>query len=188
MLIPFGVLSAAGAGGVAGAYELIETTILGTNTSSVTFSSLATYASTYKHLQIRATGKTDRTASNTDFLLLRFNGDTGSNYARHLLAGDGSVVVSGAGTSTTSISVERFAGNATTNFFGAAVIDILDAYSTTKNKTVRSLGGLAGDVNQITLNSGVYLNTSSTTSLTLAVGGGTNILTGSRFSLYGIKG
>jgi hypothetical protein len=187
MLIPFGVLSAAGAGGVGASYELIESVILGTATSSVTFSSLATYASTYKHLQIRATGKTDRTSSDSEFLRLRFNGDTGSNYALHALSGSGSAVASVAVTSTTSISVERFGGNTTANYFGAAVVDILDAYSTTKNKTVRSFGGASGPGQSVILNSGVYLNTSSTTSLTLAVGGGTNILTGSRFSLYGIR-
>jgi len=187
MLIPFGVLSAA-AFAPSGDYELIETVILSSSASEVVFSSLATYASTYKHLQIRATGKTDRTALDTDFLRLRFNGDTGSNYALHALTGGGSSVGSFAVTSTTSVNVERFSGNTTANYFGAAVVDILDVYSTSKNKTVRSFGGASGPGQLVNFNSGVYLNTSSTTSLTLAVGGGTNILAGSRFSLYGIKG
>jgi hypothetical protein len=190
MLIPFGILSAAAQVEPAflSDYELISTTILGSAAASVTFSSLGDYSSTYKHLQIRATGRTDRTTLNSDFLRLRFNGDTGSNYALHALLGNGSAVASVNVTSTVSISVERFGSDATTGYFGAAVVDILDAYSTTKNKTVRSFGGAAGATPNVVLNSGVYLNTSSTTSLTLAVGGGTNILTGSRFSLYGIKG
>jgi hypothetical protein len=43
-------------------------------------------------------------------------------------------------------------------------------------------------VNEIRLVSGVWLNTSAVSSISLVVGGGSNIVTGSRFSLYGIKG
>ena len=187
MLIPFGVLSAAGVSGVVPSdYELIETTILGTATSSITFSSLATYASTYKHLQIRAVARTTR-AFNGDGLNLTLNSDSGANYSNHRLTGNGSTVSSTASTSTNSITVLRTtAATSVANAFGVMVIDFLDSFSTTKNKTVRYIGG-ALDQNEINLGSGARFNTASITDITLTGGNG-DLVAGSRFSLYGIKG
>jgi hypothetical protein len=192
MLIPFGVLSAAGAGGATPFpipdYELIASEILGSNQTSVTFSSLGDYSATYKHLQVRIVGKTDRTTADTDAIFLRLNGDTGSNYSQHQIQGAfGSVTSSGSG-SAASIGISRFAGNENASLFGAAVIDLLDVYSTTKNKTIRSLGGAVSGGAFIVLVSGARYNTESLTSLSFGPAFGTNILTGSRFSLYGIKG
>jgi hypothetical protein len=188
MLIPFGVLSAAAFAPFDSDYELIQSTILTSNQASVTFSNLGDYSSTYKHLQVRVVGKTDRTAADTDFFILRLNGDTGSNYSAHQLQGASGSVTSTAGVSQTSIGISRMAGNDNASIFGAAVIDLLDVYSTTKNKTIRNLGGVVSGGSFILLQSGARLNTASITSLSLGVGFGTNILSGSRFSLYGIKG
>ena len=183
-LSALGIFSAAGAGGVAGDYELISSTILGSNTASVTFSGLGTYASTYKHLQIRMVSKTSDASSLG--VLTRFNSDTGSNYSWHVLLGNGSAVSSAAGTSTTFMyggiqprSVD------TANAFGASVIDILDSYSTSKNKTIRSLSGVIGS--RIDLYSGNWRNTSSLTTIDIISENG-SFITASRFSLYGIKG
>jgi hypothetical protein len=185
MLIPLGIL--AGSGGVADSYELIESVILGTATSSVTFSSLATYASTYKHLQIRATARSSR-ASTVDGLAVRLNGDSGSNYAHHSLQGNFNSVTSSAGTSQTRATLSIITGaSATANYFGGIVIDLLDPFSSTKNKTLRGFGGMASDF--IRLDSGLYINTASVTSITLIqTEGANNLVAGSRFSLYGIRG
>jgi hypothetical protein len=188
MLIPFGVLSAAGAE-VGGTYELIASEILGSATPSVTFSSLATYASTYKHLQIRFVARSSRTTSNESQTILRINGDTGSNYAQHRLLGTGSSVISQSATSITSMSV-GFLTTAQTDasqLYASTVVDILDAYSATKNTTVRSLFGTRGTNPYVGLASGLYNNTSSITSLTLIEADGQNFVAGSRFSLYGIR-
>jgi len=184
MLIPFGVFSAAGAGGGgggAGSYELIETTILGSDAASTTFSSIP---STYKHLQIRMV------AQSTDGNLSAFvamNGDSGSNYARHRLQGDGSTVASFAAANQTRAQfaiISNRADNA--NAPGSAVLDILD-YQGTKNKTIRSLfGNTTSGTNFVGLGSGVWLSTSTITSLTISAT--TSFASGSRFSLYGIKG
>jgi hypothetical protein len=187
MLIPFGILSAAGVQlAPTGAYELISTTTLGTATASVTFSSLGDYASTYKHLQIRSLAKTTVSGTGAEDLVLRLNGDTGSNYARHVFQGNGSGVTSGAATSTSYLSAGLAATNAIDAFSGG-VCDVLDAYSTTKNKTVRTLTGYSGGLAFISLRSGVWVNTASITSITLSSTGG-NLNIGSRFSLYGIRG
>ena len=181
-LFPLGILSAAGAGGVAGDFELITSTILGSAQSSVVFD-VSSFASTYKHLQIRATAR----KSNTDnSQLIRLNGDTASNYALHYLWGNGSTVQSAGSGGQSSITNFPFAGsNFTANAFGAYVIDILDAYSTTKNKTVRQLSALSNI--EIQLASGFWNNTSSLTSISLGTTSG-DLVSGSRFSLYGIKG
>ena len=181
MLIPFGVLSAAGAGVVGGAYELIATEILTTSEASITFSNLGDYSSIYKHLQIRCVSNGTSSHRNR----LRLNGDTASNYATHLLFGTGSSVLSDGAGSQTQIAL--VAGGNTANQFAAGVIDILDAYSTTKNKTVRSLGGSSGTTDEIILSSGVRINTESITSVNIRPDAG-DYIAGSRFSLYGIKG
>jgi hypothetical protein len=186
MLIPFGVLSAAGAGGVAGDYELIQSYILGSATSSINFASLADYASTYKHLQLRIVARGTNGAAGI-VLKMRFNGDTATNYTSHGLQGDGSSVTSfGDPNIDNLLATAMPAAGATANSFSGMVIDILDSYSTTKNKTMRSLSGSTA-FNRILLTSGVYLNTASMTSIDLFAAGD-NIATGSRFSLYGIKG
>jgi hypothetical protein len=188
MLIPFGVLSAA-AFAPSGDYELIETAIVsGSSTTSITFSNLGDYASTYKHLQLRIASRTDR-ATDLDFIRLRFNSDSGSNYRFHRLLGSGSSVISDDSGSSTGVHLFRAGGNTNpTNSFGVVVSDILDAYSSTKNTTVRSLGGATGTTSDISLCSGLWNDTSSITSIFCGVGGGTNFIAGSRFSLYGIRG
>jgi hypothetical protein len=181
MLIPFGTLAASG--GVQGDYELIETQILGSSQAAVVFSNLGDYSSTYKHLQIRLVARGDRAAV-SDTVNLRINADTGSNYAFHLLGANGSSVYSYGEANTNriptgDITAATFAANA----FGALVIDILDPYSTTKNKTVRSFGGNQG---QLSLFSGHRRNTESTTSISL-IAATNSFVAGSRFSIYGVK-
>jgi len=185
MLIPFGVLSAAGVGGVAGDYELIASTILGTTQAEVVFD-VSSFASTYKHLQIRAVGRTS--LSDTDDLLrLRLNANTGSNYSFHRLGGTSGTVVSTASTSQTSIDAGRLgAASLNSNIYGPNVIDILDPFSSTKNTTIKSLTGIDRGAPLVDLLSGAFYNTSVVTSITLLAV--SSFVSGSRFSLYGIKG
>jgi hypothetical protein len=189
MLIPFGVLSAGAA--VGGTYELISSTILGGTAASVTFSNLGDYASTYKHLQIRAAVRTTN-ANNNGYLGARINADTGSNYNEHQLYTDlaNSIAVSTSGAFTTFLIGPVAGGSATANGFGSFVADILDFSSTSKNTTVRSLGGYAqSSANELRLSSGLHRNTAAVTSITIlerAFSG--SLAAGSRFSLYGIRG
>ncbi len=183
-LSPYGFTRGAAA---AGAMELISTTLLSSTTSSVTFSSIA---STYKHLQIRATARSNYNATLGGFAI-RFNSDTGSNYTYHILDGDTVQASSFGGSSQTNGLVTLITGNtATANAFGAAICDVLDYASTTKNKTVRTLGGRVSTYqnSNIRLGSSLWLSTSAITSITLFDHIGGSFVSGSRFSLYGIKG
>lgn len=180
MLIPLGFLASA-SGGVDTDYELIETYVLGSSQANVTFSSLGSYSSTYKHLQVRMTSKATGSAT----IFGTFNGDTGANYVSHRLFGNGSTVTSDAHTSRNNFFGGNNEDGTITSSFSAGVLDILDAFSTTKNKTTRSFSGVATPF--VMLQSGAWLSTSSITSITLAPNLN-SFLTGSRFSLYGIKG
>ena len=175
-----GILNAQASGGAAGAFDLLETTTLTSSASSVTFSAID---QTYKHLQIRSVVKANFGPVQTT---LQMNGDTGANYATHYLNGNGSSVTSGAQTSASYVYGGYTAGTSETYGFGAGVCDILDYTSTSKNKTTRTLSGVVTNNTVVELRSGVWMNTSAVTSLTIALFG--QLFTaGSRFSLYGVK-
>lgn len=180
--IGFWAASASGGGGGAASMELISSTVLGSATSTISFTSID---STYSHLQIRATFRTN--GGGLDDARLTFNSDSGSNYAWHSLYGNGSSVASEASTSQTSIAIRQATGaEAGVLVWGGNVIDILDYAKTTKNKTVRYLNGLAGTYPRVRLGSGLWLSTAAITSLSLY--NSNTFMTGTRVSLYGIKG
>lgn len=183
MSFGLGFWAAAGAGGGAGgaAYEQIATTILGSNSPDITFSSIS---SGYKHLQIRYTARTDL---GTGILRIRFNGSSSAVYTRHRMLGNAVNVSSSAGTGLTETWSPPITANTNTaGNFASGIIDILDYASTSKNKTVRSFGG-ATQIDFISLNSGLFADTTAISSINLFDSNGA-IVTGSRFSLYGIKG
>jgi len=186
MLIPFGILSAGGATGFTSDYELIQTFTVGTAAADITFTSLGTYSSTYKHLQLRLVLRTTRAAAD-EAIVIQLNGDTGANYDWHQILGSGSSVSS---TAANGVAVPRLgvapANTATANIFGGMVVDLLDPYSTTKNKTIRSFVGFTST--WIALHSVLHRSTSAISSIRILGGNGGNIAVGSRFSLYGIKG
>jgi hypothetical protein len=170
-----------------GAYvPIATTTVPSAGAATVTFSSIP---STYTHLQIRYTGRTARPV-NGDSLILRFNGDTGSNYAYHALYGDGSSPAAFGGSSLTSIIFGYVPGSsAASNIMGVGVIDILDYANTSKNKTSRSLIG--EDFNgfgDVALFSGLWINTAAVNSITISGATAANFTQYSSFTLYGIKG
>ncbi len=194
-MLLLGVLAAQAeaAPAAAGSYDLLETEILTGTTASVTFSSLnSTYGSTYQHLQIRMVARSDEAgSSNLRDLRIQVNADTGTNYAAHVLRGDGAGVYSNAATSQTSVATAMSMlprpSNPTTQF-GAAVIDVLDAFSSSKYSTFRILGGAKPDgEDQIWLGSGLWMNTNALTEIKLFANSG-NFGSNSRFSIYGLKG
>jgi hypothetical protein len=171
---------------VIGDYESIATTTVGAGgASSVTFSSIP---STYQHLQIRAIGSTSIDVADSRYT---FNGDTGNNYAWHLLVGNGSTAGAFQSTSLNHLRGAPYLLKAT-NVFGVGVTDILDYANTNKNKTVRTLTG-AEDNNatptyaQVQFYSGLWMSTAAISSITITCSSG-NYPQYSSFALYGIKG
>jgi hypothetical protein len=182
-----------------GSYDLLATEILTSSQSSITFASLGDYAADYQHLQIRVLARTTRTSNTDDVFAISFNGNTTmANYSHHFLKGNGSSV-SSTGTNWADSSNGIPIGHTTSSIavasnYAPTIIDILDAFSSSKNTTVRSLSGWidpnsnAGYAQQsIQLSSGAFLNTSSITSISLGPTLSPNFVTGSRFSLYGLR-
>lgn len=171
------------------AYDLISTTVLGSDTSSVTFNNSGAWDS-YKHLQIRATMR--GSDSSVSYPGIRFNGVSSETYSWHALVGNGSSVGVEGQSIKTLIRLHRITANeATAGNFTPAIIDILDVNSTSKNKTVKVMHGYASPQsfdNYVVETGGAYLDTYPVSSISVGIFYGSNFKTGSRFSLYGIKG
>lgn len=184
--IPLGILAASGIT-LAGAYDLLETQVLTSNASSVSFTGLGSYTD-YKHLQLRMVG---RNTSNDGTTQLQFNSDTGSNYSYHGITGYNSNVLTDVGSNETRIRLGRgfdHDSNTPSQSFGAIVVDILDFSNTSKNTTIRALSGRVPNEIEKRINfySGAWYNTAAVTSMTIFDFSGDH-KTGSRFSLYGVK-
>ena len=169
-----------------GSFESIQTiTIASGNTqAAIEFTSIP---SNYQHLQIRALSRTNR-ADNLDQIYIQFNGDTGSNYTRHFVNGDGATAQSfGEGSKTSGQNIYTFGANTNANIFGGAIFDILDYKDTNKYTTVRTLlGGDRNGAGFITLNSNLWMSTSAVTSIKFTALG--SFVGFTHFALYGIKG
>ena len=171
-------------------FESIATTTVGAGgSSSVTFSSIP---STYTHLQVRILGQDNGASTSARALNVRFNSDTGNNYAYHDVYGDGSSTAVNATATTNLIFCGYFSESGSgASIFGTTIIDILDYANTNKYKTLRSLTGYdANGSGRVGLQSGLWQNTAAISSLSFDIRGD---LSGSfsqysHFALYGIKG
>jgi len=184
-LLPLGIIGQVSAATSAGAYELI-TTLTPNAVSSFSFTSIP---STYTHLQLRATVRGNYSSTNMGFTVT-FNGDTAANYSYHNLRGANSAISSGATASASNYSgLSHPANMAAANYFSGFVWDILDYANTNKFKTSKIFNGFvtASNNNQITYDSSSWRSTAAINQITFNVVVG-SVVTGTRFSLYGIKG
>lgn len=182
-----GIVAAAGGFTKFGDFYQIATSTASTGAvADFTFSNIP---QDYTHLQIRGIVRTNRADSNQDALRIRFNSDSGNNYAHHFLLGNGSSASSGANTSISGILIDGVTvTNSAANSFGAFVIDLLDYKNTNKNKTLRSLSGREDNTSgSAWFESGVWLNTSAITTVTIIPVTGSSFVQYSSFALYGIK-
>ena len=166
-------------------YESIYTIPVTTTTSDVTFTSIP---STYKHLQIRMLVQQNSGSENNDILEFQFNGDTTANYRQHSIRGDGSTALAADNTLSAGW-VDRCIPRVGSGSFGGVVMDILDYTSTSKNKTVRSLGGFdrnGGGI--ITLSSSLWFKTPEAITSIRLKPQSASWTQYSHFALYGIKG
>jgi hypothetical protein len=152
-----------------GAYDALSTvTVPSGGVASITFAGIPTG---YKHLQIRM--------SNTVGATIRFNGDTtGSNYRYHVLLGNGSSAASGTDPNNAYSPADG------TNGTTAEILDILDYSNTSKNKTLRSLGGFdANGSGVVWLTSNLWMSTAAINSIVITA----TIPQNARFTLYGVR-
>ncbi len=178
-LIPLGILAASAVQPPAASYDLIQTFNVTSPVTEVNFANLAQYAGTYRHLQIR----TVILSGQANLMPMSFNGNTTAATRCHVLRGNGSAVQSFGEPATGLINYAMYCGSSTIP--SNSVVDILDAFSTTKNKTIRSLTSLNFEVALI---SGFTESTAAISSIRLPHPNGFNFLAGTRISLYGIRG
>lgn len=107
----------------------------------------------------------------------RFNSDSGNNYSRVRMGGNGSTTYSTADTATSFRLT-----SSTTNVDGMRVANIMDYSATDKHKTVLVRDSVAG--NNVAAIANRWANTVAVTSLDAICDGGSFAI-GSTFNLYG---
>jgi hypothetical protein len=162
---------------MASTYEPIATTTLGSNQANIDFTSIP---ATYTDLKIIFNGA----LATQDALSLQFNSDTGNNYSYTRLQGNGSAAGS---TRESNIPIAKVALIYSTSITSPdnAIIDVLNYANTTTYKTTISRGNSASAF--VSSYVSLWRSTSAITSIRVRVDSGSNILTGSTATLYGIK-
>ena len=157
---------------MAATYEPIATTTLGSAQANVEFTSIT---GTYTDLVLIAV---TQIGSSGDYLGVQFNSDTGSNYSRTRLSGNGTSASSERDSSVVRLN---FYAQPTSNF-AVNKIDIFNYSNTTTYKTVLCRTDQAA----LSTNAyvGLWRSTSAITSIKLI--GPSNFSSGSTFTLYGI--
>lgn len=174
----YGYRTLAGAA-AAPAFESISTAFGNGSATTITLGSIP---STYKHLQLRVI-QYDNSGSTS---IVRVNSDSGTNYSRHRLIGDGAFANGERAASQTSWKIGFFPA---LNPGCVSIIDIYDYASTTKYKTMQAFSGWsyqpADTKGEVILDSGLWMNTAAITSISWVSTQPFN--SDSVFSLYGIK-
>jgi hypothetical protein len=173
-----------------GFVSIATSTVGAGGSAAITFSGIP---QVYKHLQIRGILRGSATTTSNDQMRIRFNDDSSSNYAYHMMLGSGSAVSASSTTTQTEIIGMQIVGSASTaNVFGASVTEILDYTSTTKNKTVRILDGQdTNGAGYVVFQSGLWYKTpEAITKISIYYPDGSTSGIGqySSFALYGIQG
>jgi hypothetical protein len=151
-------------------YVALDTKTIGTAVSSVTFSPIP---QGYTDLVLVHTG----TANTGQDVYIRFNGDTGSNYSRTLLFGNGSTAGSGR---DVNASLIYFNYQDTTQ--STAIAHIMNYANSTTNKTVLSRENPVNVASAAI--AGLWRNTAAITSITVGCSGTLSV--GSTLTIYGI--
>jgi hypothetical protein len=159
-------------------YEPIATQTLGSSTTTVTFSSIP---STYTDLLLVSVFAV---TSGMD-LLLRFNGDSGSNYSSTRMAANNSSTTVFTGRTNNMTGIQpRTSANQQTALTTILKHNIMNYLNTNTNKVVL---GRYDFPSQIEMHTGVWRSTAAITSVSLVAEAGPQFATNSIFTLYGIK-
>ena len=169
-------------------YEKIATTTLGSNTASITFSSIS---GAYTDLVLISFVRDTRTATYA-FPQLRFNSDTGSNYSDTTVYGAATSVATYRSGGTGIQYGEAAGASQAAGNYAPFVTHFLNYSNSTTYKTILGrFNNPAGSNGQLLVGTQVALwrNTAAITSITILgdQGASTNLATGSTFTIYGIK-
>jgi len=158
-------------------YEPIATTTLSSAAASITFSSIS---SSYTDLRLIISTPT----GTGDYIELRFNGSSATNYSWTALGGDGTTGFSQTSINKTQLRIGTSMGSTTYPTY--AIADIM-SYRSSVNKSVLSQSGNdkngSGEVGTYV---GMWRSTSAITSVLIKGDGGGNLNSGTIATLYGI--
>lgn len=171
------------------AWKLISSTTLTSDTASVSFTSIP---NTYGHLRLIASARNAKASVYYADLYVQFNDDTGNNYSYSYYQGKGADTNP---TFTQATSDDVYGGrlttpaaSATSDVYGLADL-IIPAYGGSLNKgmityTASENAGSTAAISQVC---SYWNNTAAITSIILKEDSGANIVSGSKFYLYGLK-
>jgi len=159
-------------------YVALATNTLSSATASVTFSSIS---GAYTDLVL----VTNCGQSQSAYLRMYFNGDTGANYSGTWLAGNGTAAESGGYTSAL-YWIGGAVNPSTSSIEYLQTLNIMSYSNTTTYKTVLSRLGRASAGSGAVV--GLWRNTNAITSITIDTvdSSSANYVSGSTFTLYGI--
>ena len=160
-------------------YEPITTQTLGSAQSTVTLSSIP---STYTDLVVVVSAAV---ASSSGDLLMTFNTDTSTNYSYTTITGNGSTPLSTRSANRNNIPCDYNGWLTTTLGNHICIISILNYTSTNVNKTALTRSSNASTGTDY--NIGLWRSTAAINQIVFVNNSGSNFITGSTFTLYGIK-
>jgi hypothetical protein len=158
-------------------YEPIATTTLGSAAASYTFSSIP---ATYTDLILVADSLVD--GGGGAQIIIRVNGDTGTNYSRTVLDGSGSSATSTKDSNIAYFQTGYQAYMTTARGFNM-IANFMNYSNTTTNKSILVRCGNANT--GVDASIGLWRNTAAINSI-LVYPASNNFATGSTFTLYGI--
>lgn len=168
-----------------GSFTLISRQVLAAPAATVSFGSLGAFSHLRLIINARHSGATN------DDVYVQFNGDTAANYSRQVTYSSAGTLGAAQSLSAAKVGWANIPG--TTDLAGVPGVSeatIFDYAGTVFHKmAVVSEAGLLGTA-LTGLFSGItgyeWASTAAITSILLGIGGGTNFITGSTFTLYGM--
>lgn len=158
-------------------YEPIATQTLGSTASTVTFSSIP---STYTDLILVCNPTTNVT---TGQMTIRINGDTGTNYSRLILWGNGSA----AGSASYANESYAYTGYYTT-LYNIPTTNIFHINNYSNSSTNKTILGRSNNTSEAVIESAnLWRGTAAINSIQLGISVAGTYSVGSTFTLYGIK-
>lgn len=155
-------------------YEPISTTTLGSNTNTVSFTSIS---SAYTDLIFVFEGTM---SSGTD-MMIQYNSDTGTNYSSTRIRGNGTAASSTLQTSDTAF----YPAIGTLAQRQNIIFQIMNYANTTTYKT--ALDRINNPVGWVGAHANLWRSTAAITRIDIIGASSGNFATGSTFTLYGIK-
>lgn len=172
-------------------YFSIQTiSITNSSTSSVTFNNIP---QTYSHLQLRCLMMSQ---SDNQYYIMTFNnsGTSGTSYVDQGIGGtDNNSIDAWSYPNGGAMAILGRGGGTNPTYPGYCIIDVMDYTMTNKYKVTRGMNTIVRDNSanpkgELYFRSGMYMNTSAITSITIQNASSGYFVNGNKLMLFGIKG